>query len=245
MKNKIFILAVVSIILAGCGGPKFTIQEGDEEITYRRAEELYNRGKYSKVIVALEKLRYSPSVWADDAHLLTARAYIANGEPSLATSELRWLIGQYSQSELVEEASFLLGEAYREQAPRAELDQETTEMAINAYNDFIELYPFSEYVDSAKAGIGLCEDKLAHKQYLNAELYYKLKQDSSAVIYINDIRVKNPDSRWRLWADFLEVKILLRMDEEQRAAGLLDQIILANPEEKLRKKVEKQRNKLE
>jgi len=224
------------IILLGCAGQKESLAQLDDEQVYKRAEAYYQDGKYQKAITTLNELRYTPSVWADDAHLLTAKAYIADDEPILAASELKWLIKQYSQSKLVQEASFLLAEAYRLAAPKPQLDQEYTKKAIQAYNDFLDLYPMSELADSAKYGKQLCLEKLAHKQYLSAELYYKINQDSSAVVYINDIREKYPNTLWRLWSDLLEAKIRLDQNNQQRARILLNQILVSNPDNKLEKK---------
>jgi len=239
MKKQIIIIAIFTVLLVGCAGHRTTTTELTDEQIYNRAKEYFDNGKYSKVIEMLNELRYSPSVWADDAHLLTAKAYIESGQPSLATAELKWLVNQYSQSELVEEASFLLGNAYRLASPRAELDQEYTRKAIDAYNDFLDSYPMSSFADSADAGIKLCREKLAHKQYLSAELYYKTKKDSAAIIYINDIRTKYVDTNWRLWADYLEAKIRIRQDNLERAKLLLQNILANNPDEKLRKKSQK------
>ena len=239
MKIRNLAILFLLVLTAGCAGHKVSAGKLSDEQIYNRAKEYFDEGKYSKTIETLNELRYSPSVWADDAHLLTAKAYISSGQPSLAATELKWLINQYSQSDLVEEASYLLGEAYRLASPRAELDQEYTKKAIDAYNDFLDTYPMSSFVDSAKAGIKLCREKLAHKQYLSAELYYKMKQDSAAIVYIDDIRTKYGDTNWRLWADYLEAEIKFRQKNIDRAKLLLKGILDKNPDEKLRKKTEK------
>ena len=232
------------LVFAGCAGKRVQNEPLTDEQIFNRAKEYYEQGKYQRAIQTLERLRYSPSVLADDAHLLTAKAYIADGQPNLAVSELRWLINQYPNSELVEEASFLLGEAYRLAAPRPELDQEYTHKAIDAYSDFLEYYPHSDFADSARAGLHKCYEKLAHKQYLSAELYYKTHHDSAAVVYINDIREKYPDTVWRLWADFLDAKIKLRQHKTGQAKQILEQILSASPPEKLRRKAEKMLRKV-
>ncbi len=232
-------------LLAGCAGSSAVSKNLTDEQIYARAQELYKQGKYQKVVEILEKLRFSPSVLADDAHLLTAKAYIKEGQPALAASELKWLINQYPNSELVEEASYLLGEAYLLASPRPELDQEYTYKAIDAFKDFLDYYPNSPFADSARAGLDSCYEKLAHKQYLSAELYYKMHKDSAAVVYINDIRDKYPDTTWRLWADFLDARIKARQGKKDKARIIVNGILSENPPEKLRKKAEKFLKKLD
>jgi len=244
MRKELFTLIALWGIFYGCAGTRATGEHLTDQQIYNRALEFYQKGKYQKAIETLERLRYSPSVLADDAHLLTAKAYIKDGQPTLAASELKWLINQYPNSELVEEASYLLGKAYLAASPRPELDQEYTHKAIDAFKDFLDYYPDSKFADSARAGLDSCYEKLAHKQYLSAELYYKMHRDSAAVVYINDIRDKYPDTTWRLWADFLEAKIRLRQGEPEKSEQILRAILDKNPPKKLAHKAQKLLNKI-
>jgi len=242
-----FLLIGLSLLPIGCAHKTAAVSERgeDEAVLLERARQLYEAGKHNKALETLDKVRYSASVLADDAHLLAAKIYIAQKDYPLATSELKWLLGQYPQSDCREEGAFLLGEAYRLESPRAELEQTFTQNAIESYNDFLDRYPSSKFADSAVAGIALCKNKLAHKQYLAAELYCKLKQDSSAIIYINDIRENYPDTKWRLWADYLEATIKIRQDDCSSAKAALDDLLVNNPDAKLRKKAEKAMRKCE
>lgn len=241
MKRLLYIfLYAITFLLIGCGGKEIVLRTSDidDGIILKRAEEYYNRGKYDKALAELDKIRYSSSVLADDAHLLAAKVFIKQRQYEMAVSELKWLLGQYAQSDKREEASFLLGETYRLASPRPELDDDFTKKAIDAYNDFLDRYPSSSFADSAKKGINFCEDKLAHKIYLSAELYYKLKQDSAVVIYINYLREKYPTSRWILWADYLEALVRIRKKDAIAAKLLLEKVLASNPEASLRKKAE-------
>ena len=99
----------------GCAGNNSTKlpENTDDKAILERAEQLYNRKKYQRTLELLDKIRYTASVYADDAHLLAAKVYIAQKQYDMATSELKWLLGQYPQSKLCEEASFLLCYCYR------------------------------------------------------------------------------------------------------------------------------------
>ncbi len=241
-----FALVLFLLVFCGCAGRAASVQGGEagDEAKLKRAQELYRRHKYTKALELLEGLRYSPSVWADDAHLLAAKIYIAQKQYGLAISELKWLLAQYSHSELAPEASFLLGEAYRLSAPRPELDQTNTEKAIEAYRDFLELYPTSPFADSAQKGIELCLDKLAHKEYLSAKLYYRMHKDSSAVVYIRDLCERYGESAWCLWGRYLEGMILLRRGRTEEAKETLTKLLASDPPPELAEKVKRALKKL-
>ncbi|RKZ25205.1 hypothetical protein DRQ26_06280, partial [bacterium] len=100
-KYLLFAGVVLSVITSGCGGAnKLSLSgEEDDRKLLEQAEQLYNRKKYTKALQILDKIRYTTSVVADDAHLLTAKVYIGQHEYVLAASELKWLIGQYPNSD--------------------------------------------------------------------------------------------------------------------------------------------------
>ena len=236
-----FIFALVLTLFIGCASKTAAVHsasENDDE-AIEQAEQLYREGKYRKALKIVEPLRYSASVQADNAHIITAKIYIEQKEYEMAASELKWLLGQYPNSDCREEAAFLVGEAYRKASPRAELDQDYTNRAIEAYNDFIDRFPTSEFIGKVEDGIALCKEKLAQKQYLSARLYFRLGQDSSAVIYINDIRERYPDTSWKLWADYLEARICINKDDFAAAKSLLESLLDSEPDDKLRKKAQK------
>jgi len=59
-------------------------------------------------------------------------------------------------------------------SPDARLDQTLTNEAIEYLNQFIDLYPESDYVSDALREVDEMYNKLAHKEYLSAKLYYNL-----------------------------------------------------------------------
>ena len=247
-KYLLFAGVILSVITSGCGGANKLSSSGekDDRKLLEQAEQLYNRKKYTKALQILDKIRYTTSVVADDAHLLTAKVYIGQHEYALAASELKWLIGQYPNSDKQEEASYLLGEAYRLAAPRPELDQEYTKKAISAFQDFMDRFPSSELADSAGRKIELCREKLAKKIYLSAELYYKMHRDSAALIYINQIRKEYNDTQWKYWADYLEALIRIRQGKNDAAKMLLEGIIArCTEDEKLTRKASKKLKKIQ
>jgi len=243
---KITLLGL-TLFLAGCAGKIQTTNELSYEEKFNKAQKLFNAGKYDQALEILSQLKLSPSIWADDAYLLSAKIHLKKKDYDNAIIELNGLISQYRHSELVEEARFLLAEAYRLRSPRAELDQTYTNNAINFYNQFLELYPFSCFADSAKAGLSKCYEKLAKKLYLNALLYYKSKHDSAAIVYINQIKNDENYSKtiWRYWAELLLAKIYYRNKKFDKALSIINSIASSTDDKRLLKKVYALKNKIE
>ncbi len=224
-------LTAALLIICGCAGAKKTAKT-DDDATFRQAEEYFAKKKYDKTITTLELLRYTPSILSDDAHLLTAKAHIAAGNPELASPELAWIKNRYSQSELIEEATFLLAESYFLASPRAELDQELTHKAIGAYKDFLDLYPTSKFADSAKVGIEKAQDKLAQKLLQSAVLYHNMHQDSAALLYVRTAIDTYPQTSLMAQIELLYAQVLVELGDTASAQNHAQRVIESSPSDK-------------
>jgi len=243
----IIMSSIVAIIACGCAAKTKIKEHVADDIRYNRAKMYFDKGKYDKALEELDYLRFGMSIYADDAHLLSAKIHIIEKDYPLAITDLNTLLSQYRHSELKEEASFLRAEAMRLNAPRAELDQVDTYNAIDTYHEFLELYPFSKYVDSVKVGLECCYERLAHKVYNAAYIYYRLGQDSSIFIYADKIR-NDPNlsnTEWAYWCYYLEAKALYRSGNYLQAKKNIELIIRDSNSEKLMRKAKKLLEKIE
>ena len=77
-------------------------------------------------------------------------------------------------SKYAAEAAFQTGHCYFLDAPDPRLDQDFTNRAIDAFDIFMETYPNNPYVQQALTEQNQLYDRLAYKELLNAQLYYKL-----------------------------------------------------------------------
>ena len=60
------------------------------------------------------------------------------------------------------------------EAPEPRLDHTPTYEAVTEFQNFIELYPYSELRDVAMQHIFTLQDQLVEKEYFSAKLYYDL-----------------------------------------------------------------------
>lgn len=95
---------------------------------------------------------------------------------------------------IASEALWKAGEANRKQSAEAEYDQGASVRAIDTYNDFIALYPEDSRVPQARENILTLRTEQARGSYMVAKFYEKYHRYQSAIIYYNEVLVKDPDS---------------------------------------------------
>lgn len=190
--SSLVVLIVMGVfLLNGCGGAR-KYEELPMDASWAKIKNYYDRGKYLEAIDRLEVflINYSGSALADSAQYLLAESHFNVKEYLISASEYEKLTQQYPQSPLAAEAEYKRGVSYIKLAPKYSLEQTATEKAIETLQLFIEDYPDSPLVKDAEAEIAKAREKLAHKQYSNAQLYYRMGEYRSARIYY-DLVIEN------------------------------------------------------
>jgi len=91
-----------------------------------------------------------------------------------AAEVFRKYFTSYPKGQYAEEACYFIGESLYGNVPEPRLDQTPTLQAIKAYQDFMDIFPYSERKNLATKRIYELQDKLVEKEYLNAKLYFNL-----------------------------------------------------------------------
>ena len=68
-------------------------------------------------------------------------------------------------------AQFNIGQCLYESTPEPRLDQTPTIAAIQAYQDYLDLFPDGKMKEVAQNRMFELQDKLVKKEFLNAKLY--------------------------------------------------------------------------
>jgi len=199
LKNKIFIFVVLSGMIISCGAPKTTIRPGDTlNQAFIKAMRLYEMERYTTAAESFEtiiSLGRNNEV-GREAQFMLAESYFNNGQYILAASEYKRYREFHPRGERLEDADFKHALAYYKMSPRYKLDQENSKKAIELFNLFLTRYPSSERVDKADGYIQELRNKLAHKNYAAAQLYFRLEQYEAAAIYFDVTINEYPDSEW-------------------------------------------------
>jgi outer membrane protein assembly factor BamD len=92
------------------------------------------------------------------------------------------------------DALFKEAEAYLKQARTAEYDQSIAGQAIATYSDFMALYPADARVPDAQKKIAQLRTEQARGSLVVAKYYEKKKQWNGALVYYNEVLVRDPQS---------------------------------------------------
>ena len=125
-------------------------------------------------------IRGTGSDLGDDAQYYLGEAYFRNEEYLEAVAEYEKLTRRMGFSPFVEDARFKICEAYRIESPKYFHDQEYTEKALERYQEFLDDYPNSKYVNDVLVSIEILREKMGLKLYETGILYMKMEEYESA-----------------------------------------------------------------
>ncbi len=100
----------------------------------------------------------------------------------------------HDQPVIAADALYKAGLAYSKQAETAEYDQNTAQQAISTFTDFMALYPDDPRVPKAKRIIAALKTEQSRGNFEIAEFYEKDKKWNGALIYYNEVLIRNPNS---------------------------------------------------
>jgi outer membrane protein assembly factor BamD len=208
MDKKWFFLLVLSSFLFSCGEFNTVLKSTDHEYKYKKGIEYYQAGDYSHAITIFEDLVYAfrGTSKGDDLYYYYAHSCYNTQDYVLAGHYFKSIYEQYPRSKYTEEAQFMVGMCYYKDSPNPMLDQEISLKAIDAFQLFINVYPFSNRVAEANSRIDEMNEKLVYKSFLSAKLYYDMEYFKAAVNALNNSLNDFPATKYREELKFLLFK---------------------------------------
>ena len=177
MKKGIIIFSCVALLMSSCKSEFNAVYKyGDADAKYEYAKEFFARGKFQNASVLLQELvtMKKGSEEAQECLYLLGMAQYNNQDYEAASETFKKYGSSYPRGIYAEPAAFYVGQALFESSPEPRLDQSPTNGAINAYQQFMDLFPDSKLRARAQDRLYILYDKLIQKEYLSAELYYNL-----------------------------------------------------------------------
>lgn len=176
MKKRILILLAVLATLTACSDYQKLLKSNDSEAKFAAVKNYYQQKNYSKAATLLSDLInvYYNSKKAEEVLYLMASTQMKLEDYSMASDYFNTYVRNYPRGEYAEESYFNIGYCLYLKSPETELDQTSTEEAIAAFTEFVEMFPESERSTEAYRYILELNDKLAYKGLRNARLYYNL-----------------------------------------------------------------------
>lgn len=177
MKIKLIIIASLTLLLTGCANEyNRVLKSTDLDYRYEYAKQCFAEGQFNHAEMLLQDLITSKKGTdeAEESLYMLAMSEFMNGDYESAAATFRKYFQSYPRGVYAERAMFYVGQALYQSAPEPRLDQTPTIGAINAYQQFLDFFPYSELYSTAQDRLFELQDKLVMKELLSAQLYYNL-----------------------------------------------------------------------
>lgn len=184
MNHKKICWIGLTLLAAACSSRSASEQNLTADAALERGLTAIQNRKWSDAATALERFifQFPTHPRAQEARFLLGEAHLGRREYLTAIAEFNRLASEFPASPWADDARFKVCESYSRLSPKAPLDQEYTLAGIAHCQSLVAYYPTSDFVERAKEIETDLTNKLADKEYLNADYYYKSGAFDSAII---------------------------------------------------------------
>lgn len=158
-----------------------TIEPAD--VLYNQALANMNSGKLNEASRKFDAVdRQHPySEYARKANVMAAFTSYKMGKFSEAITAARRFVNLYPTDEDAAYAQYIIGLSYFAQIPEITRDQRNAILAMQNFNELIERYPDSIYIEDAKTKLRAARDQLAGKEMQVGRYYLERREYPAAV----------------------------------------------------------------
>lgn len=238
--KKFVALIVVSVVLFSCFNNQL-VNELSVEKKMEIGNEFFQKEKYHKAIPYYQDIAFERnSNYTSEAQLKLADCYFYQGKYSEARFEYEEMIRLFNEYENIDQAYFKIGVCHFNESLPSQYSQIETKKAINAFEDFIEKFPFDKKKKDALDYIQKCHLKLLEKKYYNGYTYFKMYDYSAALMYFNEIielgNVNEPDKL----SLYYSTKIYISRNNIEKAKETAKELMEKYPGSKQAEKLKKE-----
>jgi outer membrane protein assembly factor BamD len=172
MKKYIYIV-IVLLTLSACSEYQKALKSEDTATKFKLGEELYNAGKYEKANKLFAQIvpDYRGKPQAEKLMYLYSQSFYKMKDYYISGYQFERFASSYPKSEKLAEATFLSAKSNYMLSPVYTKDQKETKQAIEKLQEFINLFPDSEFVPEANALVKELDYKLELKAFSIAKQY--------------------------------------------------------------------------
>jgi len=210
-KNNIHI--AILFMMAGvasfsCSQYEKIMKSEDVTLKFNSAFNYYNKGEYVRAGSLFDQLAplTRGTRKADSVYFFQAMTQYKLNDYIIAGHYFNAFVSVYENSKFIEEAAFMEALCYYLQSPRPELDQSSTNMALDAFRLFMIRYPRSQRIADCQRNIHELNEKLMEKAFIAAKLYYNLDNFKASIVALNNCLIDFPDSKYREEIMFMLLK---------------------------------------
>ncbi len=187
-------------MIAGCKSKHDeALKSADKDFILKVANEHFANKKWSKSLALYERLTNLVAGTDDAPNVVFNSAYANYYDKNykLAGHQFKNFAVNFSQDPRKEEASYMSALCYYKGSMDYNLDQSSTELAINELQSFLNEYPNSERSKNISQLIDELSYKLEFKAYENARQYYKMGDYKSANVALENVLEDFPATKLR------------------------------------------------
>lgn len=213
MKNILYILISLAI-LSSCSEYQKALKSEDIAEKFKIGDSLYSQGKYAKANKLFAQIvpNYRGKPQAEKLMYLYSNSFYKMGDYYVAGYQFERFATSYPKSEKLEEAYFLSAKSYYMLSPVYTKDQKETKEALEKIQNFIDLYPDSEYVAEANKLIKELDFKLEKKAFEIAKQYNRISDYPASVKSFDNFLFDFPGSSLK------EEALFYRLDSAYKLA---------------------------
>ncbi|MFA8449580.1 MAG: outer membrane protein assembly factor BamD [Bacteroidales bacterium] len=193
--NLSLLALVVIIVFSSCSNFKKVLKSPDNELKYKTALELYEKGDYSRALQLFDILLpvYRGTSKAETIYFDYAYCYYNQKDYLLASYFFKRYTQLYPNNKNTEEAAFKAAYCYYLDSPKYSLDQENTNEALKELQKFVNTYPTSEKVAECNKLMDELRAKLEKKAFEIAILFYHMESYAAAVKSFENLLADFPE----------------------------------------------------
>ncbi len=198
-RNWIVLFAVLT--LAACNKQQEkAMKSADKEFILKVANENFQKKKWKDALALYERLSNLVAGTDDAADVVYNSAYANYFERAykLAGHQFKNFSVTFPQDPRAEDAAYMSALCYYEGSMDYNLDQTSTELAINELQNFLNKYPDSERSKNINELIDELTYKLEFKAYENARQYFKMAEYKAASTAFENVLEDFPATKLRL-----------------------------------------------
>lgn len=200
-KNRFLILVGFVILVASmsCNSHNKLLKSTDNELKYNTAISLFEKKDYNRALQLFDVLQsaYRGKPEGEKIAYYTAECYYKMKDYEIASHYYKRYVVNYPFAQNAEDALFRSACCYYLESPKISLDQTESYTAIGEFQNFVDIYPESELVDSANKLIDTLRYKIIEKDFNTCMLYYKMDEYQAAITSFESFIKENPITHHR------------------------------------------------
>ena len=196
--KKYLIITFAFFALSACNRQQdLALKSADKDYILKVANEKFEKKKWTDALALYERLSNLVAGTDDAPNVVYNSAYANYYDKNykLAGHQFKNFSVTFPQDKRAEDAAYMSALCYYEGSMDYNLDQSSTELAINEMQNFLNNYPNSERSKNIDQLIDELTYKLEFKAYENAKQYYKMADYKAANVAFENVLNDFPSTK--------------------------------------------------